>query len=32
MKLHNDIKIFGDTIRAASEHLHINVVFIEKDY
>jgi predicted nucleotidyltransferase component of viral defense system len=33
MILHNaDIKVFSDAIRAASEHLKINQVFVEKDY
>jgi len=32
MKLHNDMKFFGDTIRAASQQLNINEVFVEKDY
>jgi predicted nucleotidyltransferase component of viral defense system len=33
MNLHTaDKKLFSDTIRSASEHLHINQVFIEKDY
>lgn len=32
MKLHDDIKLFGETIRAASQHLNINVVYVEKDY
>lgn len=32
MKLHNDIKIFKDSIRMASQHLIINEVFVEKDY
>jgi len=33
MTLHAaDIKIFSDAIRAASEHLKINQVFVEKDY
>lgn len=32
MKLHLDKKIFSDAIRAASEFLNINQVFIEKDY
>ncbi|MDR3669098.1 MAG: nucleotidyl transferase AbiEii/AbiGii toxin family protein [Ignavibacteriaceae bacterium] len=32
MNLHSDIKLFGETIRAASQHLKINVVFVEKDY
>jgi hypothetical protein len=27
-----DTKFFSDTIRAASEHLNINQVFVEKDY
>lgn len=33
MKLHTaETKIFSDAIRAASEHLKINQVFVEKDY
>jgi predicted nucleotidyltransferase component of viral defense system len=32
MKLHNDTKLFAETIRAASETLGIIPVFIEKDY
>ena len=33
MKLHTaDTKFFSDTIRAASQHLKINEVFVEKDY
>jgi predicted nucleotidyltransferase component of viral defense system len=33
MKLHvSNTKIFSDAIRAASEHLRINPVFVEKDY
>lgn len=33
MKLHSaESKIFSDAIRAASEHLKINQVFVEKDY
>lgn len=33
MTLHAaDIKIFSDAIRAASEHLKMNQVFVEKDY
>lgn len=33
MILHTaDIKVFSDAIRAASEHLKINQVFVEKDY
>lgn len=32
MKLHSDIKFFGDTIRTASQQMNINEVFIEKDY
>jgi len=32
MKLHNDIKFFSDTIRATSQYLNINPVFVEKDY
>ncbi len=32
MKLHTDIKLFRETIRATSLHSAINEVFIEKDY
>ena len=32
MTLHNDIKFFSDTIRATSQYLNINPVFVEKDY
>ena len=32
MKLHLDLKIFENTIRATSQHLRINEVFVEKDY
>ncbi len=32
MNLHHDIKLFSDTLRAASEHLDIKLEFIEKDY
>ncbi|MBN1181571.1 MAG: nucleotidyl transferase AbiEii/AbiGii toxin family protein [Bacteroidales bacterium] len=32
MKLHNDKKLFSDTIRAAAQYLKINEVFVEKDY
>ncbi len=32
MNLHNDKKLFSDTIRAAAQHLKINEVFVEKDY
>lgn len=32
MKLHQDIKLFSDTLRAASQHLNIKFEFIEKDY
>ena len=33
MKLHTaDTKFFSDTIRAASQYLKINEVFVEKDY
>lgn len=32
MKLHNDKKLFADTIRAASQHLNIIPIYIEKDY
>ncbi len=33
MKLHtSDTKFFSDTIRAASQHLNIKEIFVEKDY
>ena len=32
MNLHHDIKLFSDTLRAASQHLNIKLEFIEKDY
>ncbi len=32
MKLHTDLKFFGDSIRATSQHMNINEEFIEKDY
>lgn len=32
MRLHNDIKLFSDTLRAASQHLDIKLEFVEKDY
>ncbi len=32
MKLHHDIKLFSDTLRAASQHLEIKLEFVEKDY
>jgi predicted nucleotidyltransferase component of viral defense system len=32
MKLHHDIKLFSDTLRAASQHLNIKLEFVEKDY
>lgn len=32
MKLHHDIKLFSDTLRAASQHLAIKLEFAEKDY
>ena len=32
MKLHYDIKLFSDTLRAASQHLDIKLEFVEKDY
>jgi predicted nucleotidyltransferase component of viral defense system len=32
MRLHNDKKLFSDTIRAAAQYLKINEVFMEKDY
>ena len=32
MKLHHDIKLFAQTLRAASQHLDIKLEFVEKDY
>ncbi len=32
MKLHENNKLFSDTIRSASNHLGISVSFVEKDY
>ena len=32
MKLHHDIKLFTQTLRAASQHLDIKLEFVEKDY
>lgn len=32
MTLHNEIKLFSDTLRAASHHLDIKLEFVEKDY
>lgn len=32
MNLHHDIKLFSDTLRAASQHLDIKLEFVEKDY
>ena len=32
MKLHTNIKFFGDSIRATSQQMNINEVFIGKDY
>ncbi|MFO7656620.1 MAG: nucleotidyl transferase AbiEii/AbiGii toxin family protein [Bacteroidales bacterium] len=32
MNLHLDIKLFSDTLRAASQHFIIKLEFIEKDY
>ncbi len=32
MKLHHDIKLFPQTLRAASQHLDIKLEFVEKDY
>jgi predicted nucleotidyltransferase component of viral defense system len=32
MNLHNDKKLFRDTIRAAAQNLKINKLFVEKDY
>lgn len=32
MMLHHEIKLFEQTLRAASQHLHIKLEFVEKDY
>jgi predicted nucleotidyltransferase component of viral defense system len=32
MKLHEDVKLFSETLRAASQHLAIKLEFVEKDY
>ncbi|MEO7923481.1 MAG: nucleotidyl transferase AbiEii/AbiGii toxin family protein [Chitinophagaceae bacterium] len=32
MNLHNDMKFFSETLRAASKHLDIKLEFVEKDY
>ena len=32
MKLHQDIKLFSNTLRAASQYLDIKLEFVEKDY
>jgi len=32
MNLHHDIKLFTQTLRAASQHLDIKLEFVEKDY
>lgn len=32
MDLHHDIKLFTQTLRAASQHLNIKLEFVEKDY
>lgn len=32
MKLHHNIKIYSDTLRAASQYLDIKLEFVEKDY
>lgn len=32
MKLHENKKLFSDTLRAASQHLDIKLEFVEKDY
>ena len=32
MKLHHDLKLFSDTMRAAAQHLDIKLEFVEKDY
>lgn len=32
MKLHQDTKLFSDSLRAASQYLDIKLEFVEKDY
>lgn len=32
MNLHKEVKLFSDTLRAASQHLDIKLEFVEKDY
>ena len=32
MNLHHDTQLFSQTLRAASQHLKINLGFVEKDY
>ena len=32
MNLHHDTQLFSQTLRAASQHLMINLGFVEKDY
>jgi hypothetical protein len=32
MKLHQNVKLFFDTLMAASQHLDIKLDFLEKDY
>jgi predicted nucleotidyltransferase component of viral defense system len=32
MKLHENIKLFSETLRAASQHFDVKPEFIEKDY
>lgn len=32
MNLHHDTQLFSQTLRAASQHLEINLGFVEKDY
>lgn len=32
MNLHHDVQLFSKTLRAASQHLKINLGFVEKDY
>jgi predicted nucleotidyltransferase component of viral defense system len=32
MNLHHDSQLFSQTLRAASQHLMINLGFVEKDY
>lgn len=32
MNLHQNVKLFSDTLRSAVQHLNIKLEFVEKDY